>query len=103
MSNDEDTLKAMAVDDDGASLAVQFENAMMDSIQEDKELATVYVSKTLGKSLVLEFFGPRGQRGKERTWKGLQRSPGQKSPSSGFVNGNWETRHFPSCHAHFLL
>lgn len=42
----EDSIEALAAaaDDDDTYLIQQFENAVMDTIQEDKDLATYYVS-----------------------------------------------------------
>ena len=57
---DEETLEAMAVGDEDASLVWQCENAMMDTIQEDKDLATFYVSYQDARRRLLEKTRSRG-------------------------------------------
>lgn len=57
---DDETLEAMAVDDDDASMVLSFENAVMGSIQEDKELATFCVNYEEARKRLLEKTRTRG-------------------------------------------
>ena len=59
----EETIEAMAVDDEDASLIWHFENALMDTIQDDKELATYYVSYQDARRRLLEKTRSRGSFG----------------------------------------
>ena len=80
----EDDLEALAVEDDDASMVLQFENAVMDTIQEDKDLATFYVSyqdarkRLLDKSRSRGFWPSRnfkgGKKGKGKGVKGKSKS-----------------------------
>lgn len=68
------------MEDDDASLILQFENAVMDTIQDDKELATFFVSYQDARKRLLEktrsrgFWPPRpfkgGKKGKGKASKG---------------------------------
>ena len=62
----EETIEAMAVDDEDASLIWHFENALMDTIQDDKELATYYVSYQDARRRLLEKQDPEGLLASER-------------------------------------
>ena len=57
---EEESLEALAMDDDDASMVLQFENALMDTVQEDKELATFYVSYQEARRRLLEKSRSRG-------------------------------------------
>ena len=80
----EEDLEALAVEDDDASTVLQFENAVMDAIQEDKDLATFYVSYQdarkhfLDKSRSRGFWPTRtfegGKKGKGKGVKGKSKS-----------------------------
>lgn len=102
---EEETLEAMAAEDDDASMVLQFENALLDTAQEDKELATFYVSyqdarrRLLEKSRSRGFWPPRnfkggGKKGKGKGVKGKSKSLAHRIANSACrlcgQTGHWK-------------
>ena len=78
------------MEDDDASLILQFENAVMDTIQDDKALATFFVSYQAARKRLLEktrsrgFWPPRpfkgGKKGKGKGIKGKSKGLPRRLP-----------------------
>ena len=89
---DEETIEALAAEDDDASLVLQFENAILDTVQEDKDLATFFVSyqdarrRLQEKSKFRGFWPPRpfkgGKKGKGKGFKGRSKGLAQRIANS---------------------
>ena len=75
---EEESLEALAAEDDDASMVLQFENALMDTVQEDRELATFCVSYQDARRRLLEKSRSRGFW-PVKTFKG----PGKKGKGKG--------------------
>ena len=89
---DEEALETLAMEDDDASLVLQFENAVMDAIQDDKELATYFVSYQDARRRIMEKTRSRGfwpskpfkggKKGRGKGIKGKTKSLAQRIASS---------------------
>ena len=81
----EEDLEALAVEDDDASMVLQFENAVMDTIQEDKDLATFYVSYQDARKRLLDKSRARG------FWPTRNFKGGKKGKGKGENPKVWHT------------
>ena len=88
---DEEAIEALAAEDDDASLVIQFENAILDTVQEDKDLATFLVSYQDARRRLQEkssrgFWPPKpfkgGKKGKEKGFKGRSKGLAQRVANS---------------------
>ena len=84
---EEDNLEILAAEDEDASMILQFENALMDTVQEDKELATFYVSYQEARKRLLEKSRSRGFW-PSRSLKGGKKGKGKgvKGKSKGLAH-----------------
>ena len=81
---DDDTLEAMAVEDEDAALILQFEDAMADTIQNDADLAAFYSTyqdarRRLSERVRVRGFWPvrKGEKGKTKGHKGKSKGKGR--------------------------
>ena len=81
---EEDNLEILAAEDEDASMILQFENALMDTVQED-ELAIFYVSYQEARKRLLEKSRSRGFW-PSRGFKGGKKGKGVKGKSKGLAH-----------------
>ena len=84
---DDETLEAMAAEDEDAALILQFEDAMADTIQNDSDLTAFYSTyqdarRRLSERVRVRGFWPirKGEKGKTKAFKG--RGKGKSRPGS---------------------
>ena len=101
---DDETIEALAAEDDDASLVLQFENAILDTVQGQKDLATFFVSyqdarrRLLEKSKFRGFWPPKqfkgGKKGKGKGVKGKSKGLAQRIANSSCrlcgQQGHWK-------------
>ena len=109
LSNEEwedESFEAFAADDEDSTLCQQFEQAILDTVQEDQELATFFTSYQAARQRLLEKskargfwnpkggkgFGKKGFKGKGKSWgaKSLAQRISESTCRKCFQKGHWK-------------
>ena len=103
---EDESIEAFAADDEDSTLCQQFEQAILDSVQEDQELATFFSSYQAARQRLLEkskargfwnpkggkSFGKKGFKGKGKSWgaKSLAQRISESTCRKCFQKGHWK-------------